>query len=225
MTKLKEEYFLRCEIMALWSGKGLTLARMKVVQMKCFRALKHHLQFKKYSKQVLANKALKHRIDKMRSVFQAWLRDFKVAKVKRDKEKFDRAVKTELQSISAQYQKEIETLRAKCIDAERQQQINNRNKHIMQENLKKVFMRSVCALNFEAMNILDPHDQSMMQQAMEKQIDNAMFGMGNNPIQEVLNDIQNPTATRSEVSFNLSEAQHTDRDYHAEQRDLMNLGM
>jgi hypothetical protein len=27
---------------------------------------------------------------------------------------------------------------------------------MMQENLKKVFMRSVCALNFEAMNILDP---------------------------------------------------------------------
>ena len=30
-------------------------------------------------------------------------------------------------------------------------------KAIMQENLKKAFMRSVCALNFEAMNILDPN--------------------------------------------------------------------
>jgi centrosomal protein POC5 len=39
---------------------------------------------------------------------------------------------------------------------------------MMQENLKKVFMRSVCALNFEAMNILDPNEQNMMQQAMEK---------------------------------------------------------
>jgi len=42
------------------------------------------------------------------------------------------------------------------MEAEKQQTVNNRNKHIMQENLKKVFMRSVCALNFEAMNILDP---------------------------------------------------------------------
>ena len=57
----------------------------------------------------------------------------------------------------------------------------------MQENLKKVFMRSVCALNFEAMNILDPNEQNMMQQAMEKQIDNAMFS--GNPIQDVLNDM------------------------------------
>ena len=56
MTKMKEEYSLRCEIMALWSGKGQTLARMKVVHMKCFRALKNHLQFKKHSKLVLANK-------------------------------------------------------------------------------------------------------------------------------------------------------------------------
>ena len=56
MTKMKEEYSLRCEIMALWSGKGQTHARMKVVHMKCFRALKNHLQFKKHSKLVLANK-------------------------------------------------------------------------------------------------------------------------------------------------------------------------
>ena len=43
------------------------------------------------------------------------------SKVKRDKEKFDNAVKQELQSISAQYQKEIETLRQKLNDAERNQ--------------------------------------------------------------------------------------------------------
>lgn len=30
-TKLSEELSLRCEIMALWSGKGQTMARMKVV--------------------------------------------------------------------------------------------------------------------------------------------------------------------------------------------------
>jgi centrosomal protein POC5 len=28
----------------------------------------------------------------------------------------------------------------------------------MQDNLKKAFMRGVCALNFEAMNILHPSD-------------------------------------------------------------------
>jgi len=55
----------------------------------------------------------------MREVFQAWHKNFKVAKVRRDKEKFDDAVKVELQSISATYQKEIETLRSQLNDAQR----------------------------------------------------------------------------------------------------------
>lgn len=42
-----------------------------------------------------------NRINKMRDVFQAWNKTFMATKVKRDKEKFDLAVKNELQSISA----------------------------------------------------------------------------------------------------------------------------
>ena len=56
----------------------------------------------------------------------------------------------------------------------------------MQENLKKAFMRSVCALNFEAMNILDPNAKDLSQsqaqmnqinlieQEMNKQLDMAV---------------------------------------------------
>lgn len=165
----------------------------------------------------------------MRKVFQAWDKNFKQTKVQRDKEKFDKQVKVELQSISASYQKEIDTLRGRLADAEKQLHINNRNKHMMQENLKKVFMRSVCALNFEAMTILDPADQQFAQQKMEqelqKQMDNAL-----------MNEIQianYPPGPRSEISFNLSENgeahghQTTDRDYHQyhAERDLMNLGL
>jgi len=131
---------------------------MKTVQAKCFHALKNYWEFKKHSKVMLINKEKARKKTTLRRVFQAWHKDFKVVKVKRDQEKFDRAVKMELQSISAQYQKEIETLRGKLMESERSMGIVNRNKHMMQENLKKVFMRSVCALNFEAMNILDPAD-------------------------------------------------------------------
>ena len=68
---------------------------------------------------VLANKAKKDRVNKMRNVFQAWIKEFKSTKVRRDKEKFDHAVKVELQSISATYQKEIEMLRSKVAEADR----------------------------------------------------------------------------------------------------------
>lgn len=40
---------------------------------------------------------------------------------------------------------------------------------MMQEQLKKAFMRGVCALNFEAMHILNPNDQQMhIEREMEK---------------------------------------------------------
>jgi centrosomal protein POC5 len=39
---------------------------------------------------------------------------------------------------------------------------NNRSKTNMQENLKKAFMRGVCSLNFEAMNILQPSESPSM---------------------------------------------------------------
>lgn len=39
-SKFCDELTLRCEIMALWAGKGKTLARVKCLQLKCFLALK-----------------------------------------------------------------------------------------------------------------------------------------------------------------------------------------
>ena len=102
-TKLAQEYSLRCEIMALWSGKGQTVARMKVVQMKCFRALKEYREFKKHSKAVLEHRNRVGKVNRMREVFQAWQKSFAQTKIKRDKEKFDNAVKAELQTISATY--------------------------------------------------------------------------------------------------------------------------
>lgn len=44
----------------------------------------------------------------------------------------------------------------------------------MQENLQKAFMRGVCALNFEAMNILSPNDTSSTENELEKQVSNAV---------------------------------------------------
>ena len=48
-------------------------------------------------------------------------------------------------------------LRRRLDDAQTQVNQGDKMKSVMQENLKKAFMRSVCALNFEAMNILDPN--------------------------------------------------------------------
>ena len=73
----------------------------------------------------------------------------------------------EIQSISANYSKEIEMLRRRLDDAQTQVSQGDRMKAHMQENLKKAFMRSVCALNFEAMNILDPSGKDISQDQLQ----------------------------------------------------------
>jgi hypothetical protein len=101
---------------------------------------------------------------------------------------------------------------------------------MMQENLKKVFMRSVCALNFEAMSILDPAEQNFaqqrMQQELQKQVDAAMNPMMQVP-QMPLGGYPNPDPAKSEISFNLSEngEQTAERDYRDEAKDFMHMGL
>ena len=57
-------------------------------------------------------------------------------------------------------------LRKRLDEAHTQVSQGDRVKAQMQENLKKAFMRSVCALNFEAMNILDPNAPPTSQQSL-----------------------------------------------------------
>lgn len=51
----------------------------------------------------------------------------------------------------------------------------------MSENLKKAFMRGVCALNFEAMNVLQGSQQNSEEGAktMTNGISNTISNMGN----------------------------------------------
>jgi hypothetical protein len=60
----------------------------------------------------------------------------------------------ELSELAAKYNKEIDILTKRLEETQRALDEANRNTFEMQENLKKAFMRGVCALNFEAMSIL-----------------------------------------------------------------------
>lgn len=62
----------------------------------------------------------------------------------------------ETERLAAEYEREIETLRAKLAEATQIIETENRNKAQMQENLQQAFMRGVCALNLEAMSALNP---------------------------------------------------------------------
>lgn len=115
---------------------------------------------------------------------------------------FQKAVKTEIQLISASYAKEVEMLRAKLSESNTELQKNELQKSQLQDNLKKAFMRGVCALNFEAMSILTPEGKDkqmyMMEQEMQRQV-----ALDNRAQLETASQFDEGA---SQVSYNISEA-------------------
>lgn len=71
-SKMCDELTIRCEIMALWSGKGKTLARVNALKLKCFFALKNYREWKKHTKKVLDHRLRQYKEDTKRKVFLGW---------------------------------------------------------------------------------------------------------------------------------------------------------
>ena len=116
--------------------------------------MKYHL--KKKSKKDKIKQCRKNYWDKYKSTFfknlkQNW-REMKIYKIVSVKEK---ACDDKLNEMAQKYGKEINDLRNKLNDANILIEQNNQSKAQIQENLKKVLMRGVMAMNMEAMNVLD----------------------------------------------------------------------
>jgi len=88
-NKLNEDLGVRCEILALMSGKNRQLMTLRVAQYKAFQGLKSYVGFKKHSKNILEAKQKKNNTKFKRNVFQAWQKRWKVWKTQKSKEDFD----------------------------------------------------------------------------------------------------------------------------------------
>ena len=116
--------------------------------------MKYHL--KKKSKKDKIKKCRQNYWNKYKTTFfknlkQNW-REMQIYKVVSVKEK---ACDDKLNEMAQKYGKEITDLRNKLNDANILIEQNNQAKAQIQENLKKVLMRGVMAMNMEAMNVLD----------------------------------------------------------------------
>ena len=116
--------------------------------------MKYHL--KKKSKKDKIKKCRQNYWNKYKTIFfknlkQNW-REMQIYKVVSVKEK---ACDDKLNEMAQKYGKEITDLRNKLNDANILIEQNNQAKAQIQENLKKVLMRGVMAMNMEAMNVLD----------------------------------------------------------------------
>lgn len=92
--------------------------------------------------------------------FLPWKQNWKIFHQAKLQKNFIERLEHEKSEISMHFNKEIEMLRTRLVEADRRITSEEEEKVAIQENLKKAFMRGVCAMNFEAMSILNP-GQSM----------------------------------------------------------------
>jgi centrosomal protein POC5 len=92
-------------------------------------------------------------------VFLPWKASWKRFSMNKAQKRFNESLEAEKVSLAMHFNKEIEMLRKRLEDAENKIHNEEEAKVAIQENLKKAFMRGVCAMNFEAMNILNPESQ------------------------------------------------------------------
>lgn len=126
-----------------------------------FRLFKEYMKMKRKLAKIAATHSKRNYL---RMFFNAWKDQRVESKEQKVKVEFDEQLNHELSDLAAKYNKEIDLLSQKLAEANEQLEIANKHKIDMQDNLKKAFMRGVCALNFEAMNILDTKGESQQDQ-------------------------------------------------------------
>lgn len=199
-------------VVADWSGVARTKRRNVLLLSKCFNGFKNYKSQQETQKQTkrMADVILKRKT--IAKVFGAWKNIHVDTHQDNMKKESDATLNRELAELSAKYNKEIELLSNRLNEALRELDAAERNKIDMQDNLKKAFMRGVCALNFEAMSILKPGEQGFDEN-------------GSQP--NVYDDSQMENTVRANPNFNSSvlnpvddnrshtEDRESERDFHA----------
>ncbi|KAL4508125.1 hypothetical protein ABPG72_021498 [Tetrahymena utriculariae] len=160
-----------------------------------FAAIKSYKKYKMEQKnknklaQLVAEKNLKQR------VFSAFYKVSKEGKHQSDLEKKEKQHLIEVDEITNRFNKEMALLKEQL--QETQQQLNSilYTKEQMSENLKKAFMRGVCALNFEAMNVIQGSQVGFNPDTFLSQLDNPQQTQVNNNSQ-----LKNMSQTTSAIS-------------------------
>lgn len=116
-TKHAENLDVRCEFLAFWAYQGRTMARLRTVQFRCFLQLKKYREWRKHSRQMVEHRLRNHKQQRLRQIWQGWIKSHMTWREEKKKEDFNKAVKLQIQSISANYSKEIEMLRKRLDDA------------------------------------------------------------------------------------------------------------
>ncbi|CAD8192834.1 unnamed protein product [Paramecium pentaurelia] len=151
----------RSEKMAQYCGKMKNTKRKLTVLSNVLKSLK---MYAKYSQKKKNNqkKGIKHyKLYLQRWIFNLWKKQFNIQIRINQSDKLKLSHQNDVDLLMAKFKKEQQLLEQKLFEATTQLDEANKIKLSMQENLKRAFMRGVCALNFEAMNVLNGSSQQM----------------------------------------------------------------
>ncbi|EAR95512.2 hypothetical protein TTHERM_00079160 (macronuclear) [Tetrahymena thermophila SB210] len=153
---------------------------------------KYKIEQKKKNKlaQLVAEKNLKQR------VFSSFYKVCKEGKHQSDLEKKEKQHLIEIDEITNRFNKEMALLKEQLQETQLQLNSIQYTKEQMSENLKKAFMRGVCALNFEAMNVIQGSQVGFNPDVFLSQLDNPQQTQVNNNSQ--LKNISQATSAISQ---------------------------
>lgn len=142
-------------------------------------------------------------------VFGAWRSHHSNIKKEKTQKEFDDTLNRELGDLASKYDKEIDLLTTRLNEALAALEDANKNKEEVQENLKKAFMRGVCALNFEAMSILNTkegkeEDVNLEMSGLRKR--GGSFSQQDNPFSESL--VTNENDAKLDENYKVDEVPH-----------------
>ena len=119
------------------------------------------LMIQKHCKNNLRKKAFNH-------LKKLWVEKLKM----KTKETVTQEMGEQMEDMSMKFTKQIQMLEKGLKDANQTIQMHEQNKLELQQNLKNAFLKGLCAMNFEAMNVLGSNnnvlniDQAVLQNTM-----------------------------------------------------------
>lgn len=156
MTGNRDQYDLQRNSLAVSLGVEKKLKYGQKISARALRGwLQHHADAQHAKRQNAMVKGIASRVVKTR-IFRALKAHWAPIHAQKEAARFESRVAEEKSKLSMTLNKEIQDLTFRLDETQTQLQAELDSKTSIQGNLKKAFMRGVCAMNFEAMNILDP---------------------------------------------------------------------
>ncbi|KRX02142.1 hypothetical protein PPERSA_06337 [Pseudocohnilembus persalinus] len=153
----------RYEGFAKLCGEAKDRFRMQKAIGNYFYALKNYKKLQQEKKQKKKMAAFVFSRNMSKKVFNIFNNNYQIAKKQKEDKLWEDKQLDEINEITSKYNKELEQIRTRLNETERLLEESNIQKQSLQDNLKKAFMRGVCALNFEAMSILDNKQEQQSQ--------------------------------------------------------------